>query len=75
MDDVVTQGELEEQLGDYLTRDQYWNGVRQLATDLKGEIITRPLDVTVAVDVPPVTQISLALIAGLLVYAVIGRRQ
>lgn len=66
MDEYVTQDQLKS---DYISWDQYWTEIRQLSTDLKGEILARPLEVTV--DVPPIASASFALMAGACLYAVI----
>lgn len=35
---------------EYITQEQFNSGMRELATDLKGELLYRPADVTVTVD-------------------------
>ena len=32
---------------EYVTLDQHWTDMRQLATDLKAELVARPVEVTV----------------------------
>lgn len=44
MDDYVTKNDLVE---DYVNQDQLWADMRQLSTDLKGELLYRPMDVTI----------------------------
>lgn len=44
--EYVTQ----DQLSDYVTKDQHNGNIRELATELKGEILYRPAQVDVTVD-------------------------
>lgn len=70
MDDYVTRDELVE---DYVNQDQLWTDMRQLATDLKGEVLYRPMDVTIEIGVGAQWAIALLVFAFLafLVYRVV----
>lgn len=65
--DYVTKADL---AGEYVSRDQLWSDMRELATDLRAEIAAAD-DVHVTVEASPIVGASMAVLAVACLTAVI----
>lgn len=69
MEEYVTQEELEN----YVTQDQYNGNMRELATDLKGELLYRPAQVDVTIEVGFGAQLCIIGVCLVILIAILTR--